>query len=67
MKTKNHIYSYKTVEDYLKRETLKKALPCVKTIKEGVQIYNLWTSEKEREKLRKKYGYGFMGIGIEFV
>ena len=62
-----YIHRYQTVEDYLRRETLKKALPCVETIKEGVEIYNLWTSEKEREKLRKKYGYGFMGIGVELV
>ena len=62
-----YIHKYQTVEDYLRRETLKKALPCVKTTKEGVEIYNLWTSEKEREKLRKKYGYGFMGIGVELI
>ena len=68
LKTKiTYIHRYKTVENYLKRETLKKALPCVKTVKEGVKIYNLWTNEKEREKLRKKFGYGFMGIGIKKI
>lgn len=68
LKTKiTYIHRYKTVEDYLRRETLKKALPCVDTIKKGVEIYNLWTSEEEREKLRKKFGYGFMGIGIELI
>lgn len=62
-----YIHRYKTVEDYLRRETLKKALPCVKTVKEGVEIYNLWTKKKDREKLRKKYGFGFLGIGVKLV
>lgn len=68
LKTKiTYIHKYQNVEAYLKRETLKRALPCVKTIKQGVKIYNLWTSQKEREQLRKKYGYGFLGIGIKLV
>ena len=68
IKTKiTYIHRYKTVEYYLRRETLKKALPCVKTIKDGVKIYNLWTSEKERDKLKQKYGYGFLGIGIKRI
>lgn len=62
-----YVNKYKTVEDYLREETLEKALPCVKTIKEGVKIYNLWTREKDREKLRKRYGYGFLGIGIKII
>lgn len=62
-----YIHRYQTVEDYLMRETLKKALPCVKSVEEGIKIYNLWTNEKEREKLRKTYGYGFLGIGVELM
>ena len=47
LKTKiTYINKYKTVEDYLQKETIKIALPCVKTIKEGVKIYNLWTKKK---------------------
>ena len=59
------INKYKTVEDYLRKETLKKALPCVKTIKEGVEIYNLFSSQSERNSLRKQYGYSFLGIHIK--
>ena len=62
-----YIHRYKTVEDYLKRETLKRALPCVKTIKEGVEIYNLWTNKTERQLLRKKYGFAFLGIGVKLI
>ena len=60
----NNINKYETVEDYLRKETLKRALPCVKTIKDGVEVYNLWTSNEERENLRIKYGFGFLGIGL---
>ena len=59
------INKYKTVEDYLRKETLKRALPCVKTIKEGVKIYNLFSSQSERNALRKQYGHSFLGIHIK--
>ena len=59
------INKYKTVEEYLRTETLKKALPCVKTIKEGVKLYNLFSSQSERNALRKKYGHSFLGIHIK--
>lgn len=59
------INKYRTIEDYLRKETLKKALPCVKTIKEGVNIYNLFSSKSERDALMKKYGYSFLGIHIK--
>ena len=58
------INKYSDVEEYLRKETLKRALPCVKTIKEGVKMYNMWTNPSERNMLRKKYGYGFLGIHI---
>lgn len=61
------IKKYKTVEDYLRKETLKKALPCVKTVQEGVEMYNRWTKESERNALQKKYGYGFLGIHVKLV
>lgn len=61
-----HINKYSDVEEYLKTETLKKALPCVKTIHDGVNMYNKWTTPAEREMLRKKYGYGFLAIHIVF-
>ena len=58
------INKYKTVEDYLRKETLKRALPCVKSVKEGVDIYNLFSSKSERNALQKKYGNSFLGIHI---
>lgn len=60
-----YINRYKTVKDYLEKETLKNALPNIKTIEDGINIYNLWTSVEEREKLREKYDYSFLGIGIQ--
>jgi len=63
----NYINKYETIEDYLKKETLKRALPCVKTIKDGVEIYNLWVSNVEIEYLRIKYDIGFLGIGIHKI
>ena len=62
-----YVHRYKSVENYLKRETLKNALPCIKTIKDGVDVYNLWTSPQERKDLLLKYGYAFLGIGIKLI
>jgi ASC-1-like (ASCH) protein len=61
------IKKYTDVNEYLQKETLKKTLPCVKTIKEGIKIYNLWNKTSEINKLRKKYGYGFLGIHIKKI
>jgi ASC-1-like (ASCH) protein len=61
------IKKYKTVEDYLKTETLKKALPCVNRIQKGLEIYNRWSSPEERQNLIKKYGYSFLGIHIKLL
>ena len=62
-----YIHRYRTIEDYLRRETLKRALPCVKKISDGVLIYNKWTTPSERALLYSKYGYSFLGIGIELI
>ena len=53
------------MEDYLRKETLKRTLPCVKRVKEGVDIYNLFSSKSERNALQKKYGNSFLGIHIK--
>ena len=42
------INKYKTVQEYLEKETLIRTLPNIKTIQEGINIYNLWTSEEEQ-------------------
>jgi len=61
------VHKYKTLEDYLKSESLTNTLPCAKTFKEGVKIYNQWSKETEREELRKRFGHGFLGFGIKVV
>ena len=60
----NYINKYENIEEYLKKETLKRALPCVNTIQEGIEMYSLWYPKKEIKKLKKLYGIGFLGIGI---
>lgn len=61
-----YINKYSDVKEYLKEETIEKALPnCVNSIKEGIELYNIFTQPEKRENLRKQYGYGFIGIGIE--
>jgi len=62
-----YVNKYKTLEDYLKIETIEKTLPCVKSLEEGMEMYNRWSSEKERNELRQKYGYAFLGIGITVI
>ena len=63
----NYINKYETIEDFLRNERLKRALPCVNIVKKGVEIYNLWTSQKEIEELQEKYYFGFLGIGIHKI
>lgn len=53
------INRYDSIEDYLKGETIERALPGVKTIEEGVRIYLQWSTREEIEK------YGFIGIGVQ--
>ena len=62
-----YIHKYNDVLDYLKKETLSSALPCVKTYKDGVALYNEFSDPEERKSLRDKYGYGFLGIGIQVL
>lgn len=50
---------YKTLEDYLRTETLERTLPGVKTIEEGILTYLKWSSREEIEK------FGFLAIEIE--
>lgn len=59
-----YVRKYVTLEDYLNEETLELTLPNVETVRNGITIYNNWSTQKERDKLRKKYGFGFLGIGI---
>jgi len=68
LKTKiKNIRLYGTLEDYLTSEGYDKVLPCAKSFNDAVEIYNKWSSEKDRIELKNKYGYGFMAIEIELV
>lgn len=62
-----YVYLYKTLEDYLNKEGYKKALPWTKNKEEALKDYNTWTKEKDRKELLRKYGYGFIGIGVKPV
>ena len=62
-----YIHKYATIEEYLYHETLERTLPGIKTMEEAVSIYNLWSSEEERNKLKDESGYGFLGIGISKI
>lgn len=55
------IREYNSIEDYLHDVTLEKALPGVKTIEEGLNIYYQWSTE---EKIRQ---YGFLALFIKLV
>jgi len=60
-----YFHKYETLEEYLTAETLKSTLPGIKTVKDGITIYNNWSTQEEREELRKKHKYAFLGIGIK--
>jgi ASC-1-like (ASCH) protein len=58
---------YETLEDYLLGEGIKEVLPGVQTMRDAIDLYNTWSSEAEREELRKKYKYGFVAIQIRLL
>lgn len=62
-----YIHKYADVHDYLRGETLKRALPNIKTIKKAIEMYARWVPPSEIAELRKRYGYGFLGIGIALI
>lgn len=61
-----YINKYNDIKDFLDNESVKNALPCANTIQDGIKIYNQYVSNDEISKLKDKYGYGFLGIGIKF-
>lgn len=56
-----YINKYESVEEYLEKEGLNRALPGVKTIEEGLKIYHQWNSPSLIKDL------GFLGIGVKLV
>lgn len=61
------VRAYRDVAQYLKCETLRRALPCVKTYEQAKKIYHQnYVQPQKVKKLAEKYnGRGFLGIGIE--
>ena len=60
-----YVHRYRTLEEFLEKETIHRTVPCVKTMDEALRIYNVFTDPAEREELRKQYGYGMVAFGIE--
>ncbi len=52
---------YDLLENYLVAETIERALPGVKTISEGIDVYLQWSTLQEIKAL------GFLGIEIELL
>jgi len=62
-----YIHPYHTVRGYLDGEGLDKTMPCVPTTDAAIGIYESFVSAAEIDELDKKYGYGFLGIGIRLI
>lgn len=62
-----YIHPYHTVREYLESEGLDITMPCVQSIDTAVDIYGSFVSAAEIDELDKKYGYGFLGIGIRLI
>ena len=45
-------------------EGLRKTLPGVTSVAEATQIYNKWSTPKQRSKLRQKHGYAMLAIRV---
>lgn len=52
---------YKTFEAYLRKETLKKCLPGIKTIKDGLSVYYKYFTKEQEEK------FGVVCISVELL
>lgn len=68
-----YINRYSDVEEYINGEGLEKVfgdpLKCRSTTnpKEGLKIYEEFVPTDEIVELKKKFGHGFLGVGIEFI
>lgn len=62
-----YIHKYSSVREYLEGETVERALPCAKSIDDGVEFYEKFVSKDEIDILNNKYGSGFLGIGIDLI
>jgi ASC-1-like (ASCH) protein len=55
------INRYESVEQYLRCETLERALPGIGTLEQGLAIYRSWSSDGDVRK------WGFLGIQIKVM
>lgn len=55
------INCYSSLEEYLEKETLERALPGVSSFDEGIKIYLQWST---REQINK---HGFLGIQVKKI
>ena len=65
-----YINQYHNVRGYLETEGLETALGELKpgmTIEKCIDLYHTYVAESEIQSLNRIYGYGFLGIGIEFI
>jgi ASC-1-like (ASCH) protein len=62
--TVRSVKKYKTLKGFLRGEGLRKTLPGVKSVAEATQIYNKWSTAKQRSDLRKKYDYAMLAIRV---
>jgi len=62
-----YINKYADVEEYLNGESLENTMVCIKTIEDGIKAYERFVPKDEIQRLKDKYGYGFLGIGIKFI
>lgn len=61
------VTKYRSLREYLTKETLKKTIPSCKTYEHAEAIYNQWSSEEERSQLCSQTGCGFIGIGFTLI
>jgi ASC-1-like (ASCH) protein len=62
--TVKSVKKYRTLKGYLRGEGLRKTLPGVSSVAEATQIYNKWSTPKQRSKLREKHGYAMLAIRV---
>lgn len=55
-----YVNVYKDVKEYLEKETVKKAVPCVNTVSDGLNIYKQFLGSE-------KINSSFLGIGIKLI
>tara|TARA_B110000208_G_scaffold162226_1_gene198373 strand:- start:618 stop:965 length:348 start_codon:yes stop_codon:yes gene_type:complete len=61
------INKYKTIREYLENEGIEYTMPHVKSIEEGLEVFDLIYPNQIIKLLEYKYGYGFLGIHIKLV